>query len=126
MRQFKRMLAISLGAVILLGVIFLVGRYGWKLGGFSACESAGIEFVSAEENRVRIRGFYPGSFPRGFLGYCAEQRDGTLYVGFRFSGLFGYFESGDFDLTIHTDGRVKRVVIKTSEREYPIWPKDGE
>ena len=50
-------------------------RYGWKLGGFNACETAGIEQVNMKEDHVRIRGFYPGSFPTGFLGYHAEQVD---------------------------------------------------
>lgn len=106
--------------VLLLAVVFLSGRYGWKLVGFRACEGAGIEQVNVEENHVRIRGFYPGSFPQGFLGYYAEQVNGTLYVGFKFSGFFGIFETGDFDISIPTDGTVKEIVIKTKDSEYLI------
>lgn len=102
-------------------VVFLIGRYGWKLGGFQACEGAGIEQVDVEENQVHIRGFYPGSFPQGFLGYYAQQVDDTLYVGFKFSGLFGNFETGDFDITIPTEGIVHQVIVKTGENEHPIW-----
>ena len=47
---------------------------------FNACETAGIEQVNMKEDHVRIRGFYPGSFPTGFLGHHAEQVDNTLYV----------------------------------------------
>ena len=54
--------------LILLGSVFLIGRYGWKLMGFNACETAGIEHLNVENGHVRIRGFYPGSFPQGFLG----------------------------------------------------------
>ena len=58
--------------MIVIG-IFLSGRYGWKLGGFRACQSAGISSVTEEENTVHIIGFYPGSFPEGFCGYYAPK-----------------------------------------------------
>ena len=110
----------------LLVAVFLTGRYGWKLGGFNACETAGIEQVNAEEDHVRIRGFYPGSFPTGFLGYHAEQVDHTLYVGFKFSALFGLFETGDFDITIPTKGTVTQIVVKSGDHEYTVWPQKDE
>lgn len=122
MKLMKRIFVILLCMAALLSAVFLIGRYGWKLGGFRVCESAGIEEVTVEENQVYIRGFYPGSFPQGFLGYHAEQVDDTLYVGFRFSGLFGIFETGDFDITIPTEGTVERVVVKTGDGAYPVWP----
>lgn len=126
MKLLKKILTILLCAAVLLLAAFLIGRYGWKLVGFRACESAGIQQVNVEEKQVRIHGFYPGSFPQGFLGYHAEQVDSTLYVGFKFSGLFGIFETGDFDITIPTNGTVSQVVIKTSEQEYLIWPEEDE
>lgn len=123
-RWMKRLLLSVVCIVLLLLAVFLIGRYGWKLGGFRVCESAGIEKVTVEENQVHIRGFYPGSFPQGFLGYHAEQVDDTLYVGFKFSGVFGIFETGDFDITIPTDGTVKEIVIKTKDSEYPLNYKE--
>lgn len=126
MKRLKSIGTILLCAAVLLLAVFLIGRYGWKLGGFRACESAGIEQVNVEENQVRICGFYPGSFPQGFLGYHAEQVDSTLYVGFQFSGLFGFFETGDFDITIPTEGAVSQVVVKTGKQEYPIWPEEKD
>lgn len=116
---------ILIGFVITIGilaVIFFAGRYGWKLGGFQSCQSAGIESVKVTENSVSIKGFYPGSFPQGFLGYHAEEKDGTLYVGFKFSGIFGIFETGNFDITIPTKSEVREVIIKTAKHEFPIWP----
>lgn len=122
----KKIIAGLAMAALLLSLIFLTGRYGWKLLGFRSCESAGIESVEVTDTAVRITGFYPGSFPRGFLGYHAEETDGTLYVGFKFSGLFGYFETGDFDITIPVEGEITQVVIKTKNNEYPVWPEaDG-
>ena len=122
----KTVSLILLVLAIIVSSIFLIGRYGWKLGGFNACETAGIEQVNAEEDHVRIRGFYPGSFPTGFLGYHAEQVDHTLYVGFKFSALFGIFETGDFDITIPTTGTVTQVVVKSGDHEYTVWPQEDE
>lgn len=126
MKLLKRLLTILLCTAVLLLAVFLIGRYGWKLVGFHACESAGIQQVNVEEKQVRIHGFYPGSFPQGFLGYHAEQVDSTLYVGFKFSGLFGIFETGDFDIIIPTNGTVSQVVVKSGEQEYPIWPEEED
>jgi hypothetical protein len=125
----KVMLIIFLVLLILaitLVTVFLIGRYGWKLGGFRFCGGAGIEEVSVEEAQVRICGHYPGFFGKGFLGYHAEQIDSTLYVGFKFSGIFGIFENGSFDITIPTEGTVEQIVIKTGRYEYPLWPGEGE
>ena len=125
MKLLKKILIILLCTAVLLIAVFLTGRYGWKLVGFNACETAGIEQINVEEEHVCIRGFYPGSFPRGFLGYHAEQVDHTLYVGFKFSALFGIFETGDFDITIPTKGTVTKVVVKSGEHEYTVWPQEA-
>ena len=100
MQYLKRGLIVLLSIAVILTAVFLAGRYGWRLGGFRACQGAGISTVEVSEKSVRITGFYPGSFPEGFCGYYSEEREGTLYVGFRFSAVFGFFETGDFDITI--------------------------
>ena len=125
MRLLKNGLKILLCAAVLVFIVFLIGRYGWQLFGFTACESAGIESVEVSANEVTITGFYPGSFPRGFLGYHAEEENGILYVGFKFSGLFGIFETGDFNITIPVKGEIREVIIKTKNYEYPVWPELG-
>lgn len=79
-----------------------------------------------ENGHVHIRGFYAGSFPQGFIGYHAEQYDGTLYVGFKFSGVFGIFETGDFDITVPTEGIVGKVIIKSGDNEYTAWSNEDE
>lgn len=107
--------------VVLLVAVFLAGRYGWKVLGFRACQGAGIESVEVEEGVVHIRGFYPGSFPQGFCGYVAKEEGEKLYVGFRFSGLFGSLVTGDFDITIPVSGEIRQVILKTSQHEFPIW-----
>lgn len=126
MKLLKKIFIILLCIAAMLVAVFMVGKYGWKLGGFNACETAGIEQVNVEKDHVRIRGFYPGSFPTGFLRYHAQQVDHTLYVGFKFSALFGIFETGDFDITIPTKGTVTQVVVKSGEHEYTVWPQEDE
>ena len=112
--------ALAIAAAVLL-LVFLMGRYGWKLGGFRACESAGIHSVEVTATSVRLTGFFPGSFPEGFCGYYAKEENGNLYVGFQFSAVFGFFETGDFDITIPVKGRIDEVIMKTSMRETTVW-----
>ena len=121
MKALTRMLTVPLTIAVVLIAIFLAGRYGWKLGGFGACQGAGITSVEVSETAVHITGFYPGSFPEGFCGYYAEERDGKLYVGFRFSAVFGFFETGDFDITIPVKGEITEVILKTSMNETSLW-----
>ena len=121
MKAVKRTLSVLAILAVILLAIFLAGRYGWKLGGFRACQGAGITSVEVSEDSVHIKGFYPGSFPEGFCGYYSEERDGKLYVGFRFSAVFGFFESGDFDITIPTKGEICEVILKTNMVETTIW-----
>lgn len=125
MRIISKIIAILLGLVIIITAVFLAGRYGWKLLGFDVCQGAGIERVSVNENSVNIKGFYPGSFPQGFCGYYANEQNGTLYVGFRFSSVCGFFGNGDFDITIPVKGEVKEVVLKTKLQETIIWTNES-
>ena len=73
---------------------------------------------------VKIKGFSPGSFPEGFCGYYAEEQDGRLYVGFAFSAVFGFFETGDFDVAIPVEGEIQEVILKTKQTETSIWTAD--
>ena len=124
MQYLKRGLIVLLSIAVILTAVFLAGRYGWRLGGFRACQGAGISTVEVSEKSVRITGFYPGSFPEGFCGYYSEEREGTLYVGFRFSAVFGFFETGDFDISIPVWGENYEVILKTGSNEFPLWKAD--
>lgn len=121
MNALKRVLTVLLGIAVILTAVFLTGRYGWKLCGFRACQGAGISSVEVREKTVHITGFYPGSFPEGFCGYYAKERNGTLYVGFRFSAVFGFFETGDFDINIPVKGEINEVILKTKMNETTLW-----
>ena len=40
MNALKRVITVLLGTAVILTAVFLAGRYGWKLGGFRACQGA--------------------------------------------------------------------------------------
>lgn len=126
MKNRKKAITALLTAAVLLTAVFAAGRYGWKLLGFRACQGAGIKSVEVGETAVKIKGFSPGSFPEGFCGYYAEEQDGTLSVGFRFSAVFGFFETGDFNVTIPVDGSIGKVVLKTKTDESIIWTAESD
>ena len=42
-------------------------------------------------------------------------------MGFRFSAVFGFFETGDFDITIPVKGEINEVILKTSMNETSLW-----
>lgn len=121
MKALKRIISVFLLIVLLLAAIFFAGRYGWKLCGFRACQGAGITSVEVDDKSVHITGFYPGSFPAGFCGYYAREQYGKLYVGFRFSPVFGFFETGDFDIAITVQEEINEVIMKTSRMEASVW-----
>lgn len=121
MKTLKKTLTVLLIIAVILTAIFLSGRYGWKLSGFRACQSEGITSVEVSDKEVHITGFYPGAFPEGFCGYYAKEQDSKLYVGFRFSAVFGFFETGDFDVSIPVKGEINEVVLKTSMNETSVW-----
>ena len=121
MKALKKVLTVLLILAVVLTAVFLAGRYGWRLGGFRACQGAGITSMEVSQTAVHITGFYPGSFPEGFCGYYAKEQDGKLYVGFRFSAVFGFFETGDFDIAIPVQGEINQVILKTNMVETSVW-----
>ena len=42
-------------------------------------------------------------------------------MGFRFSALFGSFETGDFDIMIPVKGEINEVILKTRMNETSLW-----
>lgn len=121
MKILKKVLSTMIIIIFVVTIVFFAGRYGWKLIGFDATQSAGIRTVKVDEKTVHIQGFYPGSFPEGFCGYYSEEKDGKLYIGFRFSSIFGFFEKGEFDISIPVQQEIDEVILKTRMNEYSIW-----
>jgi len=116
---------IVLSLVTILLIVWVAGRYGWKLRGFKATQGAVVNVIEVKEDEVKIYGSYPGSFPCGFIGYVSEEYDGKLYVGYKFSPVFGIFETGDFEISVKTNGRIDEIYTKTGVAEYRIWERNG-
>ena len=125
MKFIKTVIITLLVMAILFTGVFMAGRYGWKVFGFRACEEAAITSVDVSGSAVTIKGFYPGSFPEGFCGCYTEELGGKLYVGFRFSAVFGIFETGDFHVAIPVEGEIDEVILKTGQGERSIWTKEA-
>lgn len=125
MKFIKTVIITLLVMAILFTGVFMAGRYGWKVFGFRACEEAAITSVDVSGSAVTIKGFYPGSFPEGFCGCYTEELGGKLYVGFRFSTVFGFFETGDFHVAIPVEGKIDEVILKTGQGERSIWTKEA-
>ncbi len=120
-KLFKAVLAVLLACMI----IFAFGRYGWKIGGFKACGGSGISNVCVNEDNVVIEGFNASSFPGGYIGCVHEEKDGVLYVGFRYSSIFGFFETAKFEETIKVSSEIHKVVMTSAEYEYVIWEREN-
>lgn len=82
----------------------------------------GSKQLRSARARYISRGFILDLFPRGSA--AAIARNGTIYVGFRFSAVFGFFETGDFDVTIPVKGEISEVVLKTIMNESTLWERE--
>ena len=122
----KKAFRIVLILIVALALIWVAGRYGWKLAGFRLCDGSGISHITVAEEQVTIEGFDPGSFPRGCVGYISRQEGDTLYLGVRYSGLFGFFETGNFQATIPVQGQINEIILCTGNGRYPIWDRSTD
>ena len=58
-------------------------------------------------------------------GHYIEELGGKLYVGYRFSAVFGIFETGDFHVAIPVEGEIDEVILNTGAGETSIWKKEA-
>ena len=107
--------------VVVLALVWVAGRYGWKLFGFACCDGSAIDEVVMEGETVRIKGHDAGLVPDGCVGYVYKVEDGVLYFGVNYSGLFGFFETGSFEAEIPVEEEIKKVVLKAGDDEYLVF-----
>ena len=124
----QRMLIISLIALIVLTVIFIAAKYGWRLFGFTYCDSTTIEDIKVTDTYVEISGVQSVlMFPDGFIGYTHKIEGDTLYVGFKYSDTVGFFENAHFTVRIETSSPIKKVVtVYNGDMEEVIWPNPAQ
>ena len=117
----KKIIKIILVIAIVISTVFIIGRYGWKLTGFKLCQNSMIYEVEVNENRVTIKGRDANFIPRGFVGYYYEIEDNCLYIGFRFSNIFGFFEKSEYQIEINSDEKINKIIMKSAESETVIY-----
>lgn len=122
----KKFLKGAAAVVAVLALIWVIGRYGWRLGGFRFCMGSGIESISVADASVEIKGFYPGSFPKGYVGCVTKQEGSTLWLGVRYDPVFGVFETGNFAVTVPLQEPVDAIYLAGGENAILIWDRNTD
>ena len=126
----KTLLKILLMIALVAVLLFVAGRYGWRVLGFAACDAPSTNYaetVTVEDATVRIFGGTASSFS-SYVGSIHELTDGRLYVGIKHNGFLGFLQRlGGFSLAIPTEGQtVTAIYFKGNNEERLIWTQaDG-
>ncbi len=126
MKKRNRLLLIFAGILIGIVLIFLVARYGWRFFGFSMCDDMWIEVLDVGEEKVSCESDSGFDLPTYiFIGYKAEQKGDTLYIGVKFNLFLGVLPKdetrGIFSVPI--DGKVNQIIQK-GPNEKIIWDRE--
>lgn len=123
MKKRKRIFWILLAAAALLFVLF---RYGWRVFGFSACDSPTdtyVDRIAVEGDTMLISGGAASSMT-AYVGYRASRSEDKLYLGIRHNGFLGFFQRrGDFQIEIPNAGGIREVFLKGAGNERLVWTK---
>lgn len=126
--MLKKFIKVSAIIFLIIVVTFIGSRYGWRLFGFYSCDdpnSLYINSIEVEENLITLSGDTSSSAD-AFVGYIHEISDGNLYVGLKYTLLFGFFErQGRFDIQIMCDTKqIQKIYLKNGSVEELVWEKD--
>lgn len=124
----KRLIKFIAVICLILVIMFIGSRYGWRIFGFNYCEdpeSLFMNSIKAEENLVTISGDTSKSAP-SFIGSIYEVSNGNLYIGLKYNLLFGFFKrQGRFDVRIAVDtNQIQAIYLKNSSSQKMIWKRD--
>ncbi|AOT71298.1 hypothetical protein [Geosporobacter ferrireducens] len=122
MKKFFKIVGIGFISGILL---FTLSRHGWRVFGFSMCDSPSslyAEMVSVENDILRIKGGTTSS-ASAYVGHIYVVEDRSLYVGVKHNTLLGFINRwGDFYIRIAVDTtHIENVYFKDKNREKLIW-----
>ncbi|MDF2541550.1 MAG: hypothetical protein K0S47_1268 [Herbinix sp.] len=124
---FRTILLIVLSTIIFIITVFVIGRYGWRLFGFSMC--SGTVFctdVSVDDGVVALKGSTADSIS-SYVGYKYKIEDGNLYIGVKYNILIGIIgRDGAFDIKINTEEEFDHIyfVSRDGVIEPPIWSRE--
>lgn len=117
----KKIIKGFLVILMILLAVFVICRYGWKFAGFNLCQNSIIYDVKVNDDSVVISGRDVNLVPRGFIGYYYQIEDDCMYIGFRFSSIFGFFEKGAYEIEIKTESKVNKIIMKSEKSETVIY-----
>ncbi|MGL5677956.1 MAG: hypothetical protein ACRDDX_16275 [Cellulosilyticaceae bacterium] len=124
----KKILAIGGACILLVGVLFLGARYGWRLFGVRACvnpDDIYIESVTQEKGRYEIRGGVWDSVS-AFVGYTSVIEGEDIYIGLKYNQLLGFIDrNGSFEVEVDCDMTEHgyNIYIVDGENKKLIWPE---
>lgn len=124
----KKRLIISIIFVVLILVLLVLGlKYGWRLFGYRFCESPDVlgSKCEVENTFVRVQGMTSNSAKK-FDGYKWEIENGVLYLGIHCKTFFASSNLGTFDITIDTPQKISKVIIKGHGAEQEIYSAKTE
>ncbi len=126
MKKRNRLLIVFAGILIGIVLIFTVARYGWRLFGFTMCDDMYIEILDVGKEKVSFESDSGYIFPSdAFIGYKAEQKGDTLYIGVKYNTFLGVLPKdetrGFFSVPI--DGKINQIIQKGSNEKI-IWDRE--
>jgi len=123
----KKLLKIVLGTIIVIILIFVISRYGWRLFGFSMCDSPEanhVEDIIVDDTKIFLSGGTVDSIS-AYVGYCCKREDDNLYIGIKHNILLGFINRlGNFNIIIKGDPiSIQNIYFKNSNSERLVWNK---
>jgi len=126
-KNTKIIIILSAALLVIALAAYPIPRYGWKLFGFSLCDSPSsvmVFDVDVSSDSVRLKGGTTSS-ATAFVGYVYKIKDNTLYIGMKYNLLLGFTDRiGDFDIQIPIGSdSFEKIVIKGGSSEEVIFEK---
>lgn len=123
MRKKRKRKYILAGGVILL-VLFLVARYGWRIRGLRACNSVYETNVTVSDSSVVLEGYTVCPFCR-FIGHTYRVEGDKMYVGVKAREFLGVLptDKGSFYIEIPTEEVINEVYWCTGNNERLEWSR---
>lgn len=122
----KGIILITTFALLLL-LIAVFCRYGWKLFGFTMCDAPdGIyaDNITVENEKVSLRLNEAYSIS-SYAGYVYKIEEDSLYIGVKRNMFFAFFNGKvDYHISIQTNTKIKNIYFKDSKNEWLIWNEE--
>lgn len=124
-RIVKKGIMVFTITILAVVLIIVYSRYGWKLFGFSVCDSPNgmyADNITVENDEVNLR-LNEVSSISAYAGYIYKIENGNLYIGIRHNMLLAIFNGKiDYNISIRTNGsKIENIYFKDNKNEWLIW-----